>query len=373
MFDYRGMNQINTYDRKIAETLKSLSLEPTAPPFQRAGRHRRKIVLAIGISSLVALTGLAVLLRPDNLHVADLTVPAPPDLAAAPAQPDANVAPSAAHNPAQVVAVPSNGVEFAEIAASGYVTAPQSTALFAKYGGTIKTITVAVGDRVEAGQLLAVLEDTTARFALEQAQADLVSAQIALEAVEIAFAQAQVRRERTLALAARKVATGLEVDEANSTFLTAQNAVAQARQNISLAQLAIRIAREPVAALSVRAPISGTVTELNVSVGDRAFGHADSRDDSQSLLTITNTDMLFIDADIGEANIAILRPGYRGEAVLDGFPDAPFAVELIRIAPVVSAAKGTVTARLALDGPPIGIRPNMAARIRITSTPQQTQ
>jgi multidrug efflux pump subunit AcrA (membrane-fusion protein) len=83
---------------------------------------------------------------------------------------------------------------------------------------------------------------------------------------------------------------------------------------------------------------------------------------------------MVIDADVAETNIAALRPGLRGEAVLDGFPDRPFAVEVLRLAPVASVEKGTISLRLSFIDPPQGIRPNMAARIRIPliNTPSQT-
>ena len=74
---------------------------------------------------------------------------------------------------------------------------------------------------------------------------------------------------------------------------------------------------------------------------------------------------MVIDADVAETNIALMRPGLRGEAVLDGFPDRPFAVEVSRIAPMPSREKGTVTLRLSLSSPPSDMRPAMAARIRI--------
>ena len=80
---------------------------------------------------------------------------------------------------------------------------------------------------------------------------------------------------------------------------------------------------------------------------------------------------LFIDADVAETSIAMLRSGLQGEAVLDGFPDQPFAVELSRLAPEISAAKGTVGIRLTLDTPPTGIRPNMAARVQLFFNPHR--
>lgn len=115
----------------------------------------------------------------------------------------------------------------------------------------------------------------------------------------------------------------------------------------------------------VRAPFAGTVTRLNAHVGDTVLARADSVRENQSLLAITDTVSMAIDADVAETNIASLRPGLRGEAVLDGFPDRAFAVEVVRLAPIASVEKGTITVRLSLIDPPEGIRPNMAARIRI--------
>jgi multidrug resistance efflux pump len=146
----------------------------------------------------------------------------------------------------------------------------------------------------------------------------------------------------------------------------ASNAQAQAQLSIDTAALAVRIAEERMAELAVRTPFSGTVTRLDARVGDTVLARNDSVRENQSLLTITDTRTLVIDADVAETSIAGVRPGLRGEAVLDGFPDHPFAVTVLRLAPVASAEKGTITLRLSLDHPPDGIRPNMAARIRIT-------
>ncbi|WP_260094339.1 efflux RND transporter periplasmic adaptor subunit [Phaeobacter inhibens] len=83
-------------------------------------------------------------------------------------------------------------------------------------------------------------------------------------------------------------------------------------------------------------------------------------------MVITDTASMYLDAEVAETNVSRLRVGLTGEAVLDGFPDQPFEVRVVGISPVVSAERGTISLRLELDGPPDGIRPNMAARIRIT-------
>ena len=170
---------------------------------------------------------------------------------------------------------------------------------------------------------------------------------------------------RTEALAARNAASRQQLEDARTVADRASNAVAQAKQDLANAGLAVRIAEEPVAELTVRAPFAGIVTRLDAHVGDTVLARVDSIRESQSLITITDTTHLVIDADVAETNIAPLRPGLRGEAVLDAFPDHPFSIQIVRLAPIASPEKGTIALRLSLTHPPTDIRPNMAARIRI--------
>ncbi|MBB6485729.1 efflux RND transporter periplasmic adaptor subunit [Rhizobium lusitanum] len=258
-----------------------------------------------------------------------------------------------------------------EITGSGYVVAPRSTAVFSKYEGRVIGIPVEAGDRVEAGQVLVTLDDANARFALEQADAAKVSADLALSARAIELTQADTSLRRIELLASREAASKKDLEAARTTWKSASNAVEQARQDINRADIAIRIAREQLDELTVRAPFAGTVAKLGAHVGDTVLARVDSVRENQSLLTLIDTGSMVIDADVAETNIAAVHPGMRGEAVLDGFPESPFAIDISRIAPVASAEKGTITLRFSLVAPPAGIRPNMAARIRIAASNSQ--
>ena len=169
-------------------------------------------------------------------------------------------------------------------------------------------------------------------------------------------------------LAARGAASRQQLEDAETVRERAANAVSQAGQDLVRAKLDLEEAEERVRELTIRAPISGTVSVLNARVGESVLARADNVGEGASLLTITNTMNLVIDADVAESGIGLIRPGLRGEAVLDGFPDQPFEVEVSRIAPAASAEKGTVALRLSLVSQPAGIRPNMAARINIAAS-----
>tara|TARA_R110001583_G_scaffold32882_1_gene111543 strand:+ start:49609 stop:50754 length:1146 start_codon:yes stop_codon:yes gene_type:complete len=361
------MQTVTDHTNKLAATLKSLSFEPLADAPPRRAKRFGLVTLAIVIL-VAAITAAfftfryepALLLQIEGMffsvtNASGKTTEAriPASLAQADQQPDKL-------SPAQSIAPP-----LTEITGSGFVVTPRTTTVFSKYEGRITDIAVEPGDRVEKGQILIKLEDATARFALEQAQADKISANLSLAASMIDLKQARASLDRIEILARRDAVSKQRLDETRTAWRSAANAVDKAQQEIADADLAIRIAQERLEELIIRAPFAGTVTLLNAHTGDTVLARADSVRDSQSLLTLADTKNMMIDADVAETNIANLHPGLRGEALLDGFPDHPFKLEVVRLSPVVSVEKGTITLRLSLINPPQGIRPNMAARIRL--------
>ncbi|WP_441863135.1 efflux RND transporter periplasmic adaptor subunit [Phaeovulum sp. W22_SRMD_FR3] len=288
--------------------------------------------------------------------------------AAPPRAPEAMTAAAvpASMPPAATSAVPHLAAS-REITGSGYVIAPQQTAVFARGEGRVTALLVQAGDVVAAGQPLIVLSDSATDFALEQAQLARRAAELALAARRIERTQAETSLARITALAAGQVASRQQLEEAQTARDLAANAQLQAQQGQQEADLAVRIAEEQQADLTIRAPIAGTVTRLDTRLGDSVLARADSLREGQSLATITDTAHLVIEADVAETSIALLQAGLPGEAILDAFPAIPFPIEIQRIAPVIAPEKGTVTLRLTLTDPPPGIRPAMAARIRITT------
>ncbi|WP_260691011.1 efflux RND transporter periplasmic adaptor subunit [Rhizobium leguminosarum] len=366
------MNTTSEHDRDLAAKLRSLSIEPaafkTAPPEP----HVRRRVIPGAMLALVATASLAVVLlyRPETLEGIETMLAgfANSDPAISVREPKAPAEGGAAAErgralPADEAANPA--LPAREVTGSGYVVAPDIATIFSKYEGRIVAVEVEAGDRVVTGQVLVRLDDAGSRFALQGAEIARQSAELALAAKTIELAQARSSLTRTERLAGRDAMSAQTLEEAKTAFDTAENAVLRARQDVAKADLDIDRAREQVEALAVRAPISGTVMRLTARVGDTVLSREDSVRENESLLAIADMANMVIDADVAEANIALMRPGLRGEAALDGFPDLPFAVEVSKIAPVISREKGTVTLRLSLSSPPPDMRPAMAARIRL--------
>ncbi|ARM12911.1 RND family efflux transporter protein [Rhizobium phaseoli Brasil 5] len=366
---FGGMNTISEHDRDLAAKLRSLSIEPAAFKTELPeALPRRRIIpgtmllLAVAASlALVPFYGPPTMERTDAVIAGGQLAIAAHE-AAAPAGRGAAVEGrrTPVDDGANRTALPTR-----EVTGSGYVVAPDTAVVFSKYEGRIVAVEVEEGDKVAVGQVLVRLDDAGARFALRGAEISWRAAELVLAARNIALAQARSSLTRIERLAGRDAMSAQALEEAKTAFDTAENGAEQARQDLEKARLDIDRAREQVEALVLTAPISGTVTRLDAHVGDTVLSREDSVRENESLLAIADTASLVIDADVAETNIALMRPGLAGEAVLDGFPDQPFAVEVVKIAPVISREKGTATLRLSFTSPPSGIRPAMAARIRL--------
>ncbi len=253
-----------------------------------------------------------------------------------------------------------------EVTGSGHVIALHSVPVFARYEGRIETVRVTLGSQVQAGDVLAVLNDPAARLALDQANARLRAAELTLTARQIALEQASADLRRAEALTARGSLSQSALENTATISRTAANNADLASAAIEEARISAAIAAERVEALTIRAPFSGTVTRLSALPGAMVLDRTDSIREAESLLTLTRMDSLVIEADVAERSIADLAPGLQAEAELDAAPGAPFPVRLDVIAPEANPAKGTFTLRLLPLTPPANLRPGMAARIRIS-------
>lgn len=367
------MNTSTEHERELLEKLKSLSLEPVT--FEPKARKRIALHVAIPFCAIAiaAVAGASLFIGGDRLlNLVGIAEPSLTDrnLASGTVQ-DRNLsAGSAAENAReQAVDRPASPetTPVRNVTGSGNVVALTHAAVFSKYAGRIAQVTVDVGDRVSAGQILVQLDDATARLNLSGARISKESARLTVLSRQIDLEEANASLDRAKRLAEKNLLSAQDLEKAVTAQKRAVNDVGQARQALARAALDIAKAEEVIGELTVKAPIAGTVTARNAEPGELVLAQADTKGLTDALAMITNTDNLAIDVDIAEAGIGHVEPGLLGEAVLDSFPDQPFEVKVSKIEPVASVERGTVRLRLSVISPPSGIRPSMAARVSITS------
>jgi len=106
------------------------------------------------------------------------------------------------------------------------------------------------------------------------------------------------------------------------------------------------------------APIGGVVTELAIREGSMVTPET-------MALTITELDSLWVIAEVPEAQAAWIRAGTGAELRLPSLPGEILAGRVEYVYPELDAQTRTLRARVVLDEPPAGIRPNMLANVTL--------
>jgi membrane fusion protein, copper/silver efflux system len=109
-----------------------------------------------------------------------------------------------------------------------------------------------------------------------------------------------------------------------------------------------------------RAPISGVVTELMAREG--AMVSTD-----MIAMTITELGSLWVIAEVPEAQAAWVEPGTHAMVSFPSLPGEPVHGRVEYVYPELSMETRTVRARITLDQPPAGVRPNMLARVALVA------
>jgi RND family efflux transporter MFP subunit len=176
--------------------------------------------------------------------------------------------PPAGPPPAQVrVAVVSRTVLQSRASVDGRLQALRRAAVAAQAQGPVAAVEFEEGDRVGGGAVLARIDDTLAKLALAQGQAQLASAKAALAEAQAQHQMAARHRAYMDGIAARGSATAKEIEDSADTAAAAEARVAAAAASVAMAEASVRMSEERVRRLEVRAPFDGVVVRKLAEVG----------------------------------------------------------------------------------------------------------
>ncbi|HZP67459.1 MAG TPA: efflux RND transporter periplasmic adaptor subunit [Rudaea sp.] len=260
--------------------------------------------------------------------------------------------------------MPATGASASVLDATGYVTARRSATVSAQITGTLTAVLIEEGDRVEAGQVLARLDDTAQKAALAEAEAQLHAAQAQLVQAQAQLAQNRRDLKRMDDMVGRKLVSEQATEQAR-TLVETQSALVSAQQKqIELAEAGVRAANVQLDYCTVRAPFTGVVIAKAAQVGEivspLSAGGGFTR---TGVGTIVDMDSLEVEVDVNEAYINRVVAGHPVESVLNAYPDWKIPSHVIAIIPTADRSKATVKVRIGLDVKDARIVPDMGVRV----------
>jgi macrolide-specific efflux system membrane fusion protein len=235
--------------------------------------------------------------------------------------------PTAVRQPATRTATAQTGAVTATVSASGTVTSGNVASADFVTAGTVTEIDVAVGDVVAKGRVLAKVDPSEANENLAVARSRLTAAREALTAAESAGS-----------------------DEA--TLTNDESAVSQAQSTVDTAGAA-------VAGTVLTAPIAGTVTALNGSVGSPS---------SSGFLEISDLTALRVSASFGESDATRLKAGQAASVTWTAVSGTTATGTVTSVAPTATASSGvnSYAVTIALDAAPDGVRLGQSVTAAVT-------
>jgi multidrug efflux pump subunit AcrA (membrane-fusion protein) len=307
----------------------------------------------------------------------------------------------------------------------GTLSAPSRFSLAPKVGGELRELLVDIGDRLESGQVVAVLDDEEFRLAAERARLSvtLAQAQVDEAAANLRFASSDMARQDSLSRKSVVAASELETAEnrlrqAEARLAVAESQLASARNQLADAELKLSYTRvtaswpapgasspaasaasapgatsdsapgatsdsapgasapgvssaSPASAGGVPGPAAEPPAPAIAPAGYRYVGARMA--DTGSLVTantpildIVSLDPLLVVVEVIERDYPRISVGTEASVRAEAFPGETFRATVKRVAPVLSADSRQARVELEVTNPGLKLKPGMYAEVVFT-------
>ena len=258
----------------------------------------------------------------------------------------------------------------------GDIQAITEAPILGRADGYLARRLVDIGDRVEAGQLLAEIaapeldqQVSQAKAALQQAQAALEQARANQEQGKANLELARVTAERWKTLSTQGVVSRQDNDQyqANYQVQTAnvqalEKAIAAQRSNIAAAEANLARLEELEGYRMVKAPFAGVVTVRNVDVGALVTAG------STLLFRIAQTGTLRTYVNVPQTNATFIRAGQPARLSISSSPGRSFSGTVVRTANALDPASRTLLVEVQVPNPNGALLPGMYAQVDLSDS-----
>jgi RND family efflux transporter MFP subunit len=257
----------------------------------------------------------------------------------------------------------------------------QEIDVMAKVAGYVKKINVDVGDRVQEGQLLALIEipemaddQARAQSMLNRSQAELTRAKDELQRAESSHRIAHLSFTRLSEVAKQKA--GLiaqqEIDDAQSKDLQTEAQVNAAKSSIAAAEEQVQVSAADLQKIKtlfeytrVTAPFSGVVTKRFADTGAMIQAGISSSTQAMPLVRLSQNTLLRLIFPVPESAVPAVHVGQQVEVRVATLGRS-FPGRVARFAEKVSPSTRTMDTEVDVPNPNLTLIPGMYAEASLT-------
>lgn len=247
--------------------------------------------------------------------------------------------------PVEVTAVECGSIT-AFVRGTGTITARDDVLVSAEVGGRVVRIPAVVGNDVEMGGVLVVLDDELPALAVKQAEAQLLMAEADLRDAEAGLKRASyLWRNKDIS----------DVDHE-----AAETRAIAARGVHMTAEAALAISSRQLRDTLVTSPIAGTVAFIHVEEGQLVAPGA-------PVVHVVNDAELEVDLGIGEEDVVNVKPGAGAEIEVRPLPGRTFRGRVEYVGPRADDLTKTYPVRVTIRNRDGALRAGMIADVGVAA------
>ncbi len=320
----------------------------------------------------------------------------------------------------------------AKVNASGEIKPKEFVELQAEIVGVITELFVQEGDFVQKGDLLvridptqsqadarsqqAVLQGAQLDASNQKAQISLQQTNVQRERANVRAAQAEVNRfrqaaelaannfRRTQELFEQELVSRDQYEAARNERVAGEAGLATAEARLEQAEAALAVsevvleqaenshqsalrrveqfraqldrAEDSLAKTTIRSPLTGVITSLNVEVGERAVPGT-LNNPAATIMVIADLSVIEAEVEVDETDIVRVQLGQQAEVLVDALPDQPLAGTVTEIGNSAIVKSGSTQeakdfkVAVRLEDPPQSLRPGLSCTADITTATRQ--
>lgn len=225
--------------------------------------------------------------------------------------------------------------------AVGTVRAAETSTLASQMMGNVVEVRVHEGDRVQRGQVLAVIDDSQPHAAVDRAVAAQSAADQQLSAAESDLGLAETTLKRYRSLFERKSVSPQEFDVVSARYKAALARRDMARADQAQAQAALAQARTAFEYTRIRAPFDGVITEKKADPGTLASP-------GMPIFTLEDVRHYRLEANINESDLAYVKLNQAAPVIVDALGDAQMKGKVAQIVPAADPGSRSFVVKIDL-------------------------
>jgi len=191
------------------------------------------------------------------------------------------------------------------VLASGTLKAFRSVEVGAQVSGQLKTLHVALGDRVKKGQLLAVIDPVLQQNTLKDADAQVDNLKAQKRSKEALLKEYEAAYRRQARMVAEDASSSADLESAQAQLESTRADISALDAQIIKAIIAVDTAKANLGYTKIVAPIDGIVLSISIEEGQTVV----STQTATTILTLADMDTITVKAKISEADITKVKPG----------------------------------------------------------------